>query len=221
MSVIHNNGWQSQHDLSLTSTIFWLMTSLDTTNTGTHNSSGFDLASGSDFASGMGNQKRPNILIIKCDQLSSWGLSCYGGTEVHTPHIDRLAAEGAQLQQYFTNVALCTPSRACFMTGRYPNQSGIYAGDHGLGLDQRTIAHQLRDAGYQTGYSGKWHLSSQQLQSDNNWAMTPNYGWDDNRYMWNKGHFNISHTMNPGNQDSTLRLNVALLVMRKRIALIG
>lgn len=135
-----------------------------------------------------GGMKKPNIVIIHCDQLSSWGLSCYGGTEIDTPHIDRLAAEGARLDQFFTNAALCTPSRACFLTGRYPSQTGLYSGIHDLGDDQVTFAHQLQKAGYDTGYAGKWHLSGQQLQNKN-WATAPEAGFRDVRYMWNKGHF--------------------------------
>lgn len=66
------------------------------------------------------------------------------------------------------------------MTGRYPNQTGIYEGIRALGDDQVTFAHQLKNAGYRTGYSGKWHLAGQQMQG-HNWKMDNNFGWDDNR----------------------------------------
>lgn len=139
----------------------------------------------------------PNLLIIYCDQLSSWTLSCYGGHQVHTPHIDRLSREGVQLNQFFTNVALCTPSRACFMTGRYPNQTGIYHGDRALGSDQVTFAQQLKAAGYETGYAGKWHLAGQR-KDEGNWQPSEAFGWDDNRFMWNRGHFkHIDHASDP------------------------
>jgi arylsulfatase A-like enzyme len=128
------------------------------------------------------------LLIIYCDQLSAWALGCYGGHEVATPHIDRLAAEGVRCSQFFTHTALCTPSRACFRTGRYPNQSGIYEGARALGDDQVTFAHQLQRAGYTTGYAGKWHLAGQR-DSDRNWQPVNDFGWADNRFMYNHGHF--------------------------------
>ena len=69
-------------------------------------------------------QKKPNILVIQTDQQSSWTLGCYGGKIIDTPNIDRLAKEGVRLDNYFTNCAICTPSRGCFQTGRYPSANG-------------------------------------------------------------------------------------------------
>ena len=70
-----------------------------------------------------------NIILIQTDQQSSWTLSCYGGdgTRVATPHIDRLAREGARFTQFFTNSAVSTPSRGGLLTGRYPHCHGAYA----------------------------------------------------------------------------------------------
>ena len=78
----------------------------------------------------------PNLLIIHTDQLSSWAVSAYapslertpnyGKTVVETPHIDRLAREGALLTRFFANSAVCTPSRGCLFTGRYPHAHGAY-----------------------------------------------------------------------------------------------
>ena len=69
-------------------------------------------------------QKKPNILVIQTDQQSSWTLSCYGGAlkpaSLSTPNIDRLAKEGAKLDNFFTNCAICTPSRGTIFSG--PNQ---------------------------------------------------------------------------------------------------
>lgn len=91
------------------------------------------------------------------DQQSSWTLSCYDG-EIETPNIDRLAREGIQLTNFFTNSACCTPSRGCFFTGLYPHSHGAFFNDIPLRRDVRTIAHVLRDAAYKTSYVGKWHL---------------------------------------------------------------
>jgi arylsulfatase A-like enzyme len=130
---------------------------------------------------------QPNVLVIHTDQQSSWTLSCYGGTLVDTPNVDRLAREGAVFDQFFTNSAVCTPSRGCFVTGRYPHSHGAYTNNIPLNRDEITFAEQLRRNGYHTGYTGKWHLDG-----------TPRPGWvhpertmgfTDAYYMFNRGHW--------------------------------
>lgn len=130
---------------------------------------------------------KPNVLIIQTDQQSLWTLSCYGGTPIDTPNIDRLAGEGALLTNFYTNSAVCTPSRGCFVTGRYPHSNGAFRNDMPLHADEQTFAHVLRDNGYATGYAGKWHLNG---SISPGW-MTPetSMGFEDCRYMFNSGHF--------------------------------
>ena len=139
----------------------------------------------------------PNLLIIHTDQLSCWALSAYAGrlTEtpnygkvlVQTPHIDSLAKEGAILHHFFTNSAVCTPSRGCFVSGRYPHAHGAYRNDIEMKRDQVTIARILQDKGYDTGYAGKWHLDGPPRPG---W-MTPDrsMGFADCRFMFNRGHW--------------------------------
>lgn len=131
--------------------------------------------------------KKPNLLIIHTDQQSWWTLGCYGGTVVDTPNIDRLAADGALFTNFFTNSAVCTPSRGCFVTGRYPESHGAYANNIPLNRDEITFAEVLKRNGYRTGYAGKWHLDG-----------TPRPGWvhperamgfDDAYHMFNRGHW--------------------------------
>ena len=130
---------------------------------------------------------QPNLLIIHTDQQSSWTLSAYGGTLIETPNIDRIGREGAIFTSFFTNSAICTPSRGCFVTGRYPHSHGAYTNNIPLNRDEITFARALLDAGYDTGYAGKWHLDG-----------TPRPGWvhperamgfADARFMFNRGHF--------------------------------
>lgn len=130
---------------------------------------------------------KPNVLIIQTDQQSLWTLGCYGGTLIDTPNIDRLAKEGAMLTNFFTNSAVCTPSRGCFVTGRYPHCNGAFRNDMPLHAEEKTFAHVLRDNGYNTGYAGKWHLNG----PDSPGWMTPDMsmGFEDCRYMFNSGHF--------------------------------
>jgi len=100
----------------------------------------------------------PNLLVIQTDQQSRWTLGAYGGTLVETPNIDRLAREGVRFENFFTNSAVCTPSRGCLVSSLYPHHHGAYHNDIELRRDVVTIAHILDRAGYETGYVGKWHL---------------------------------------------------------------
>ncbi|MFT5465455.1 MAG: arylsulfatase A-like enzyme [Verrucomicrobiales bacterium] len=117
------------------------------------------------FASILTAKEKPNIILILADDLGYSDLGCYGG-EIKTPNIDRLAAGGLRMTQLY-NTARCCSTRASLLTGLYPHQAGVGAmtADNGLPgyrgfLTDRgtTIATVLRDSGYQTFLSGKWHL---------------------------------------------------------------
>ncbi|RUL87815.1 arylsulfatase [Tautonia sociabilis] len=111
--------------------------------------------------------ERPNIVIIMADDLGFSDLGCFGG-EIETPNLDRLAANGLRLSQFY-NTARCCPTRASLLTGLYSHRAGIghMVGDYGLPsyqgyLNDRcvTIAEALRPAGYATLMAGKWHVGS-------------------------------------------------------------
>ncbi len=110
---------------------------------------------------------RPNLVLIVADDLGYGEPGCYGGREIPTPHLDRLAAEGVRFTKGYVTASYCAPSRAGLLTGRYQtrfgfegNATGALNADPRIGLPatQRTIAHRLRDSGYATGLVGKWHL---------------------------------------------------------------
>lgn len=102
-------------------------------------------------------QQRPNILLLMLDDMGYSDLGCYGG-EIHTPNIDQLAAKGVRFTQMY-NCARCCPTRASLLTGLYPQKAGINGMGVNLNMNAATIAEILRDNGYQTGMTGKWHLS--------------------------------------------------------------
>jgi arylsulfatase A-like enzyme len=104
------------------------------------------------------SERRPNILFIMSDDHAAHAISAYGSRLNHTPHLDRLAAEGARLDNCHCTNALCTPSRATIVTGQYGHRTGVTCWQP---LDNRRpvqLQKLLRAAGYATALFGKWHL---------------------------------------------------------------
>jgi len=112
--------------------------------------------------------KRPNFILIMADDLGYGDLGCYGNQSFKTPNIDKLAAGGMKFTDYHSNGAVCSPTRAALMTGRYQQRCGISgvvtAANHrhtGMSLEETTFAEVLKSAGYATALFGKWHLGYQ------------------------------------------------------------
>lgn len=103
---------------------------------------------------------KPNIIVILPDDLG-WSDIGYNGSDIKTPNIDKLAKSGVILKQHYV-MPTCTPTRVSLMTGRYPSRYGITGPDYGEVIDMGdpTMASILRDNGYETFISGKWHLGS-------------------------------------------------------------
>lgn len=145
----------------------------------------------------------PNIVLILADDLGYSDLSCMGG-EIPTPNLDRLAANGLLLPNFY-NAARCCPTRAALLTGLYPHQAGmgdmvegrlrrdsslVPAYQGWLGDDVLTLAEALHPAGYQTFLSGKWQLGNQRAHwpdrrgFDRNFAMIHGAGNYFNNEPW-------------------------------------
>ena len=103
---------------------------------------------------------RPNILWICTDQQRWDTLGCYGNPHVHTPNLDRLAAQGTVFTHAYSQSPVCTPSRAGFLTGRYPRTTRCRQNGQDIPADEVLVTKLLADAGYVGGLSGKLHLSA-------------------------------------------------------------
>ncbi|NKB70519.1 MAG: sulfatase-like hydrolase/transferase [Candidatus Latescibacteria bacterium] len=108
--------------------------------------------------------QRPNILFIVSDQMVAALTGAYGHPVVQTPHLNRLAAEGVRFDSAYTPFPLCSPGRACFMTGRHASNIGAWDNGALLKADQPTFAHYLSEAGYDAVLSGKMHFVGPEQQ---------------------------------------------------------
>lgn len=142
---------------------------------------------------------KPNLVIIHCDELNFRTSGCYRDTlspeqafmwgpkaVCETPHIDSLAEEGTLFTKCYAATPVCSPSRSSWISGQYPQNTPVTNNNVHLSDDVRTFAHQLGEAGYATGYAGKWHLDG---NGKPQWGPERNFGFEDNRYMFNRGHW--------------------------------
>lgn len=106
----------------------------------------------------MNEDKRPNLLFVFADQMRGMDMNCSGNPQLQTPNMDRLASEGALFSRAYANAPVCTPSRAIMLSGKYPLSNSVIANDLPLPEEENTIGKLIQQAGYRTGYIGKWHL---------------------------------------------------------------
>jgi len=107
--------------------------------------------------------KRPNLLYVFADQLGYQHCGFAGNLVARTPNLDAFAAEGLSFRQMVANHPVCSAYRATLMTGLYTTSHGMVINELRLRTTHRCLGHQLTDAGFQTGYIGKWHLYANQL----------------------------------------------------------
>ena len=120
------------------------------------------------FAQREAEARRPNILFIVSED-NSEHLGCYGEQRVHTPHLDALATGGIRYTRAYVPYSVCSPSRAAFLTGLYPRQTGqIGLATHRFSMyrDFKTIPAYFQQAGYYTGFLGKTHVNPESLVED-------------------------------------------------------
>ncbi|WP_221030412.1 sulfatase-like hydrolase/transferase [Actomonas aquatica] len=158
----------------------------------------------------------PNVVIFFTDDQGTLDANCYGSTDLHTPHMDRLAAEGVRFTQAYAH-SVCCPSRASLLTGRHPQRVNVNSwtqstvpGPKGrnLPLEETTLAETFRAAGYATALFGKWHLGGhpdhRPLQQGFDEFFGLLVGFIDNYHHFG-GHARALHDLWDGNQEVFLR----------------
>lgn len=124
------------------------------------------------------DKTKPNIVFVLTDDQGYWALGCNGNSEIITPNIDKLAEEGARMDNFYCVSPVCSPARASLLTGRIPSQHGVHdwirEGNTGSGAIEylqglRGYTEDLTEAGYQCALSGKWHLGD---------SINPQKGFD-------------------------------------------
>lgn len=131
-----------------------------------------------------GALSRPNLIVIFADDLGYGDLSCYGSPTIRTAHLDGMARDGLRFTDFYVAAAVCSPSRAALLTGRYPIRNGMYGKRNvlypdskgGLPSSEITAATALRRAGYDTAHVGKWHLGVRPGTTANDHGFTTSFG---------------------------------------------
>jgi uncharacterized sulfatase len=129
--------------------------------------------------------QRPNVVVVIADDLSREDLSCYGGTNIETPHVDKLAGEGVRFNMAFTATAMCAPARMQLYTGLYPVRSGAYPNHSRVREGTKSVVHYLGDLGYRVGLIGKTHIAPREafpfqrvdgkMEPDGDWARVESF----------------------------------------------
>lgn len=125
----------------------------------------------------------PNFIIFLTDDQGYGDLSCMGATGFYTPHLDRLARYGVRFTDWYSNSPVCSPSRAALLTGRYPGNAGvraILAGHRtatGLPPGTPTLPWALKELGYATYLSGKWHLGAAEVHRPHQYGFDHWFGF--------------------------------------------
>lgn len=126
-------------------------------------------------------QVQPNMILFLADDLGYGDLGCYGHPVIKTPNLDAFAKQGARLTQCYSASAVCSPSRSALLTGRTPHRNGVYTwiaegSEVHLRTSEITLPKLLKEAGYTTCHSGKWHLNG--LFNDPAQPQPGDHGYD-------------------------------------------
>jgi len=157
---------------------------------------------------------QPNVLFIFIDDQGYYDLGCYGATEVKTPRIDAMAANGVRFTDYYSAAPICSPSRAGLLTGCYPRRTGNEIWVHrpdateGIPPERLTVAELFKGAGYATACIGKWHLGFKEQFLPLNQGFDHYFGILHNMDSFEVSHFDDKGGMPFYNDDKVVERDV-------------
>ena len=131
---------------------------------------------------GSAEARKPNVIMILADDQGSVDLNCYGATDLATPELDQLASQGVRFTQFYAAAPVCSPSRAAFITGLFPQRAGVpgnvssHSGNAGMPAATPTVAELFAANGYMTGHVGKWHLGYTPATMPNGQGFVDSFG---------------------------------------------
>jgi len=134
------------------------------------------------LVNGPADARRPNVIMILADDQGSVDLNCYGATDLATPELDQLASQGVRFTQFYAAAPVCSPSRAAFITGLFPQRAGVpgnvssHSGNAGMPAATQTVAELFAANGYMTGHVGKWHLGYTTATMPNGQGFVDSFG---------------------------------------------
>ncbi len=156
------------------------------------------------------DDEKPNLLILQTDEHNFRTIGAYRETLtddqaylwgpdaiVETPRIDQLAHNGVICTSFYATTPVCSPSRSSFMTGMYPQNTPVVTNNIPMADGLETFASILASEGWATGYIGKWHLDG---DGKPQWEPERKFGFTDNRYMFNRGHWKMLEDTENGPQ---------------------
>ncbi len=159
------------------------------------------LVPGLDIGQAVTTPRKPNFIVVFCDNLGYGDIEPFGSTLHRTPALNRMAKEGRRFTHFYTTAGVCTPSRASLMTGCYSQRVGMHVNErdgwvlrpvsrYGLHPDEVTIAEILKEQGYATAIVGKWHLGDQPeflpTRQGFDWFFGVPYSDDMTERVWQK-----------------------------------
>ena len=157
------------------------------------------LAAASALPVGAQSARRPNVLFVFSDQHRACSMPGEAYNDAAAPALERLASQGTTFTHCISNYPVCSPYRGILLSGRWPYQTGVIDNAHPLPRGEYSLGEAFRDAGYRTGYVGKWHLDARGAEGH---ALKPEgearHGFEEWRAWYNTNpHFDRSHTFDP------------------------
>ncbi len=137
-----------------------------------------------------GKQQKPNLLIFLPDQQRADTIASFGGTNVHSPNLTKLATESVVFERAYVTHPVCVPSRSALMTGLWPHTTGCTRNSLKLGIPFRVLPELVGDSDYRTAYFGKWHLGNETTpqRGFENWlSVRDRPGTDYHKFLLSKG----------------------------------